>query len=732
MVMSDSCWVEPTGIAYIYECGKCNQTFATKAEARQHLHESPTCDGYVEFHRAIRNDIQSILKAAGKLYRRSTFALLYAAYDLDAMSFPHIKPIAGNVDKRLRHLWKDAELENDKDMLSILKRDRDRFQPRHETSMSSGPASANKARVLVRRGEHEDRTKKVERAASVEQQSTHHVTADEAQASPSKGTDLRAQVQQLKEQVKMLQERLSTPQPPQDSLAMAAMGNPRNTKAAALGIASPGNSAPVSGAMSPGTADEEILLGESSIEASPVDHEISTKGGTVEDPQETDTRRPLSVDEMSPESENYNERSARQRPTQTELMQSTDSPSSANSSTPADSSQSPTNSNSSVAEPAPTETNERSLFEELFPEASGYVQPYYSGRNPYPKLDLPNYTPLVQRSASNVRKSDRERMMESFLEGGERITALQLLHCSTELTEADFRRIIPKGKHIEGWARGGEFYKVIPGRDPLSLERLPFYYLLFRSAASAFAYQSNASRLHKLCQLHQRNDIFSAIPPPKGYLENGEDIGLATSSFVLLPTGSKLRLNMVMKPYTDALRALFERGGYIPITPSVHDTGKRIFKVLMHIGGYEPSPMDLYQLLSQDGFIRGIQWPFYKDYAGVHRLRDVVDLKGRFDRLSVENPRAQRKASRVSDDSTHEDSPIDPLTGADLDEGAQLHQTVMNRLYNRWVIEFEEEEAAKRFSRLWNRRVLPVSVSAKHVTWRDIEEVRMCNTELLW
>src|SRR6185312_5605542 len=107
------------------------------------------------------------------------------------------------------------------------------------------------------------------------------------------------------------------------------------------------------------------------------------------------------------------------------------------------------------------------------------------------KLDLPASKQFIRREPVDRRKSLKEQVTESFLNSGEKITVLQLEHCSTELTEIDFRRLIPKGKHIESWNRDGEFYKIIPGRDPLSLERLPFYYLLFKTPESAYAYQNN-------------------------------------------------------------------------------------------------------------------------------------------------------------------------------------------------------------------------------------------------
>jgi hypothetical protein len=374
-------------------------------------------------------------------------------------------------------------------------------------------------------------------------------------------------------------------------------------------------------------------------------------------------------------------------------------------------------------------TTERSLLEELFPEASSYIQPYVSERNPYPKLDPPSGKgPLVVRQHVDVKKSLRERVIESFQKSGERITALQFLNCSIEFTESDFRRLVPKGKHIESWATKGEFYKIIPGRDPLSLERLPFYYLLFKSTESALAYQANVARLHKLCSLRQASNIMSVMPVPKGLLEDGEDISAAMSSYLLKPSSLRLNLNMVMQPYNLALRTLLENGGYRPIVPSLAPNGKPLYKVLLQINGWEPTAEDLYKILYRHARQRGITWPFHTESSlSIRKLRDVIDLKTRMLPISSASPRAKNS---VTPDTIAEQ---DPTAGFLLPEPGQIegniNQMVMARVYNRWIVEFDEEDGARRFSRLWNRRVLP---RPRFVTWRDTEEDRMVNAEFLW
>jgi hypothetical protein len=279
---------------------------------------------------------------------------------------------------------------------------------------------------------------------------------------------------------------------------------------------------------------------------------------------------------------------------------------------------------------------------------------------------------------------------------------------------------------------------VIPGRDPLTLERLPFYYLIFKSTQSALEYQNNAARLHKLSGLHQPTSIFSAVPPPPGFLEDGEDLNKVLSQYYLKPTSLALNLNMVMQPYNPRLRDLIERGGYKPIVPSVNTAGKPIWKVLLAIEGWEPSKDDLHDTFFRHAYDTGLTWPFHNGVGAFYRLRDIIDFKSSdaFYAVSTANPRASTSSSSSSSSMSSNEEPPDALSELHLDPLEQsgsakggVSQIVMNKLYNRWLVEFEEENAARRFARLWNRRVLP---SSKNATWKDTEEVRMVNAEFLW
>jgi hypothetical protein len=404
------------------------------------------------------------------------------------------------------------------------------------------------------------------------------------------------------------------------------------------------------------------------------------------------------------------------------------------------------------ASPTSDEVSDQSLLDELFPEASSLAPPDLSGERPSPpKLDLP-----APDTNANIRlydmdtRTDREKAIDAFRARGEQTTVLQLSHCSTALTEPDFRRLVPRGKHLDTWSSTGEFYKIIPGRDPLSLARLPFYYLLFHSAAAALAYQKNASRLSKLATLYAPSSTASAVPPPAGFLEDGEDIAAIASSFVLHPQGHALDLRTVMQPYNRSLRALVDAGGYAPIVPNVDERGNKIHRVLLTIDGYEPGHWDLWQIIARHAHTRGILWPWRNDHASaLRRLRDAINLKTvskqKFQALAT-NPRAaSRNANNSSDSSDAEDREFeDPTISAFLgpsssSQGAtgdgtsarEINQLVMNRVYNRWIAEFEDEDAARRFAGLWHRVRLP-DAKDRDGKWKEAEEDRWVMAEYLW
>jgi hypothetical protein len=185
---------------------------------------------------------------------------------------------------------------------------------------------------------------------------------------------------------------------------------------------------------------------------------------------------------------------------------------------------------------------------------------------------------------------------------------------------------------------------------------------------------------------------------------------------------------MLMQPYHPSLRALFEAGGYKPI---VSDRRDRSYKVLMHMEGYEPSPSDFFKTIRRDAWLRGMSLTLRNESSSsIHRLRDLVNLKTRTSPISTSNPRAFGHMQLEFDDQNigyfmNSEGPIN------ADNAREINQFVMNRVYNRWILEFDDDDEARRFAISWHRRLFPDLLKGEK-TWKDYEEPRMCNCELLW
>ena len=399
----------------------------------------------------------------------------------------------------------------------------------------------------------------------------------------------------------------------------------------------------------------------------------------------------------------------------------------------------PDKTESPTSKPDSQTSNRPSLLEELFPEVKERLEKKALEDDRYAKLSLP---PIVETPPPEFKTKPikpkvlrRHRLRERFEAKREDITVLALSNCSADLTAEDFYRIIPKAKHIEGWIRDGDLYKVIPARNPLTLERLQGYYLLFRSAQSALAYQRNASRLHKLAGLYAPTSIHDAIPPPKGFIEDGEDLNEAISRYCLAPPNLKLSLTMMLQPYHPWFRTLLQQGGYKGVV-----SPDKASRVLMHIEGYEPNAVELYNIFYRDGSERGVHWPIRYGIRGILRLRDVIRYTPKMERSnsSGEPERPGNEAMHgfnqdfefnvngLYDEGLYEESGV--YTTNDV-FSERLGQHIFGKQYNRWIVEFEEEDMARRFARVWHRRMLP---RPRKETWKEVTIKRICNVELLW
>ncbi|KAI9873839.1 MAG: hypothetical protein M1830_010545 [Pleopsidium flavum] len=367
--------------------------------------------------------------------------------------------------------------------------------------------------------------------------------------------------------------------------------------------------------------------------------------------------------------------------------------------------------------PSPQRTSapQLSLLEELFPETSKPPSPTstppsrnrHSPDDPIPPLplspDLSDTTsfPLPQPSQHGIprRRSGRIGNSAEALQRKE-TTILILRNASRALDESDFKRIVPRGKHIEGWVGRGDFVKVIPIRDPVTMHAVGHYMLLFPSPASAHAYQEHLVHLHRTARTHTPRSVQSPIAPPPGYLVEGEDVYQLLQEYALVPASQRLSLKVLVPPYSTMVRSVVEKGGYGPV---VDGEGEGRDKVLFWVDGFRPSMFLLREVIARDGRDRGLGWEL--GGGGITKL--------------VEAPVAAAAAAAASGADVEGG-------GEDEGEGESSRQT--RRVAGRWVIRFKDEAEARRFVRSWHRRPFPLHRDSAVYG----EPPPLANAEFLW
>ena len=109
-------------------------------------------------------------------------------------------------------------------------------------------------------------------------------------------------------------------------------------------------------------------------------------------------------------------------------------------------------------------TPRASLFEELFPEES-YKQPTRRIEHDVPRMPLPLMEKDIPSSEAGTRADQRPagEQADAAVENHDHwqwdLTALVLKNASRSLTESDFRRIAPRGQHIQDWRGPGDILK---------------------------------------------------------------------------------------------------------------------------------------------------------------------------------------------------------------------------------------------------------------------------------
>ncbi|WPH02898.1 Hypothetical protein R9X50_00576600 [Acrodontium crateriforme] len=384
----------------------------------------------------------------------------------------------------------------------------------------------------------------------------------------------------------------------------------------------------------------------------------------------------------------------------------------------------PTNQSQS-REKSDKKNDERPLIEQLFPEETKrYNEAQRQSQREIPRLPL-DATPIVPHKQRRKDVKTEKRQQVAFIqkqleqemqENGPELTLLVLRNATPNLIEEDFRRLIPQGKHVEGWTlERGDILQVIPGRNLATLEQESYYYLLFSSQLSAFAYQGQATRISRLAASHTPTSVMSVVPPIPGHAVDGIDAHAAIDSFALTPAGQTLELRQIKRPLSPILDSIIRYRGY----PSLVNRPDRLpYELRLTLDGPQLQAPVLNHIFLKSATARASPWS-----GGVEQAP----------RITKWNPTAAAALARVAQNSTNGKIATSDSNGSQETELAQIiHDT--KRLERTWeasrneenaevrpkgrpppgvfILGFHTENAAQAFRRFWHRR---------EMTWKGVD-----------
>ena len=281
---------------------------------------------------------------------------------------------------------------------------------------------------------------------------------------------------------------------------------------------------------------------------------------------------------------------------------------------------------------------------------------------------------------------------------------------SPHLSEADFRRIAPKGFHIEEWRGQEDPLKVIPVRDQKTMNFLDHYYLVFPSMRQARAYKARAESLHVLSQTHTPTAIHSALLPAVGTIVGEEDIGMLLREYTLAPPSQALNLRLLRSPHTVSAKSIIAAGGLPRLAKPVVRRGRSI---LLRVEGFKAATWHIMKMLEDDGNDRGMQWYPNTVRGAVEEI--IQSLEGN---------------SSASEKQFDEDVESDLGEEEDTQESLDEPRKHKDRHTRRWLITFEDEKESRRFIRTWHMRPFPMWKF--DTAWGQREPLPIVHAEFVW
>lgn len=348
---------------------------------------------------------------------------------------------------------------------------------------------------------------------------------------------------------------------------------------------------------------------------------------------------------------------------------------------------------------------------------------------------------------------------------GSHSTVVVITAVSSSLVDSDFYRIISEGKYVEGWAGG--LVKVVQARDPLSLEPVGEYYLMFHSKPAAVAYTEEVRRLHELSRrlLHAprssgrrvaRGNLDAAPVQAQPLLTKEEE--KAARSFTLCAPDSKPRMSVRMWT-AGTVSLLASRSDIADVVQSLQPEAETPAKVLVAVDGHYGGLTfhELWLALRDDGRERGTPWVLKDADEGIMpvKLQPVRDRvtwrmlpRARTIPLHMDAEAAERAgmlatsgAGRRRGSSTpgastgvhlgeadfegeeqgegeeegESEDEKDEDWGAERDESKVKGAKDAEERFNRFVLTFTQPTAARQFVRGWHKRTIWDSQSERSI-----------------
>lgn len=376
------------------------------------------------------------------------------------------------------------------------------------------------------------------------------------------------------------------------------------------------------------------------------------------------------------------------------------------------------------------EQKKPSLIEQLFPEESRRYEAQQKAAREIPQLPLyiePHVkvaSPLFPpRKKEHSKYSKAGQFEAAGSAGGPGSTVLVLRHATKNLTEEDFRRLVPQGKHIEGWTLSeGDIEKVIPARDLEDLSHNNMYFILFSSSLGAFTYQGHVTRIHRLAAQHTPKSTASTIPPPPGWMMDEIDVHSAIQAYALVPPNQNLELRQLKRPLAPLLEMIVKHGGYRHL---VKRKGKLPYEARLTMEGPQLQPNTVRHIMLESGKVRGLSWSGGENYNLDITRWEPQDAPGMSNRKSS----AMTWAARLESD----EPPTSGLEARDPSEAPTEKPLPRRTPGVVYILGFHTESAAQSFVTHWHRRPLhKPHASANENGTEDGDTPPIANVELLW